>query len=90
MQLFCICVCLLLHYFCPEGGTPEDRGVRETDSGKSLCLQLCVKLFLLLFCLTLFLFYYKTELDQILYNMQLCHRRKHQKLSQVSCFVVVE
>jgi hypothetical protein len=44
MELSYICVCLLLHYFYPEGGPPEDRGVRETESGKSLCLQLYVKL----------------------------------------------
>ena len=39
MLLFCICVCLLLHYFCPEDGTPEESGVRETEDGKSLWLQ---------------------------------------------------
>jgi len=63
MLLFCICVCLLLHYFCPEDGTPEESGVRETEDGKSLWLQSWyVKLLLLLCFWTRFLFYYKTGL----------------------------
>lgn len=89
MQLFYICVCLLLHYFYPEGATLEGRGVRETESGKSFW-HLYIKL-LLLYCLKHSLFYYKTEMDEIIYMyMQLCYRRNRQKLSQVSCFATVD